>query len=395
MCDSYEYDFRSQLDQILAKSPKQFSNIINHSSELAKLKNWIIQSTPKLDSSRSLTERIYWIINGIQDFPRCQNKKCNQHLTDLKSFRGLNLGYKKFCCKKCSNSDPLVRSKNKASRYEKNGGKYFSEASIEKARQAFIQHYGVDNNMKSKEGIREYQDALERKYGVGIRNQWQRSEIIFKAKQTRLDRYGSETWNNPEKTKATKKKNHGSENYYNLDKAIQTFLRNYGVEFPMQNPEIARKSQQNRKARSMYELDGFKFDSYPEMCFYIYYRDHGIPIDCHPKDKTIQYFDKNGYVHTYYPDFYLPHLGYLVEIKGNNHFRDKDPTKEMISLKGPEYDHVEQSKQACMKEYGVMLVTSDDYSFYVRYAQRTYGHQCLSTFRVNRRKMWKAGETIS
>ena len=109
-------------------SPKQFSNRINHDPGLEELKLWIIKSTQKLDNNHSLTERIYWILNGI--FPRCQNPNCGKPLANPKAFRGEKRGgYSRFCCKKCSNSDPTARAKGKATRYEKNGGKYFSEES--------------------------------------------------------------------------------------------------------------------------------------------------------------------------------------------------------------------------------------------------------------------------
>ena len=66
----------------------------------------------------------------------------------------------------------------------------------------------------------------------------------------------------------------------------------------------------------------------------------------------------------------------------------------MISLKGSEYDHVEQAKQRCMKEHGVILITSDDYAFYVKYAEKTYSQPVLMSFRTNNKKMWKTGESI-
>lgn len=389
-------ELRRLLDQVVHLSPKQFSNRINHDPGLEELKLWIIKSTPKLDNNHSLAERIYWILNGIKDFPRCQNSNCGKPLANPKAFRGQKRGgYSRFCCKKCSNSDPTARAKGKATRYEKNGGKYFSEESNQQRRQSFIDHYGVDNNMKSPEGLKEYQDALERRYGKGIKNQWQRLEVIAGARQFKLGKHGSETWNNPKAAKATKKLKYGDENFTNRPKARETLLRTRGVEHQMKDPEIAAKSfNKSRLGNSVYQLDGLRFDSYPEMCFYIYYRDHGIPLDCHPEDKCLRYQDNKGTWHTYHPDFYLPYLGYLVELKGNNHFKDKDPTKEMISLKGPEYDHVEQAKQRCMKEHGVILITSDDYAFYVKYAEKTYSRPVLMSFRTNKKKMWKTGESI-
>lgn len=35
-----------------------------------------------------------------------------------------------------------------------------------------MENYGVDNNMKSSKGKKEYRDAIEMKYGKGITNAW-------------------------------------------------------------------------------------------------------------------------------------------------------------------------------------------------------------------------------
>ncbi len=47
---------------------------------------------------------------------------------------------------------------------------------MQKAKASFMKNYGVDNNMKIERGKREYQDAIEKKYGKGIINVWQVEE---------------------------------------------------------------------------------------------------------------------------------------------------------------------------------------------------------------------------
>lgn len=205
-------------------------------------------------------------------------------------------------------------------------------------------------------------------------------------RKRRREEHGSETWNNPEKMLKTKLERHGTLDF--SAKARDTWKKNFGVDHPMKVKEIAEKSFENRARRnSLYKIDGLRFDSLPEMCFYIYYRDHGIPLDCHPKFKILRYFDKFGKQHSYHPDFYLPHLGYVIELKGDNHFKDKDPTKTMISFKGRAFDYIEEAKMKCMKDNGVIIVSSAGYQFYLDYAKKTYGLAKLKNFRSLKKKL--------
>lgn len=51
---------------------------------------------------------------------------------------------------------------------------------------------------------------------------------IEKIKQTKLENYGNENYNNREKMKQTKQKHYGDENYVNIEKANATKLQKYG-----------------------------------------------------------------------------------------------------------------------------------------------------------------------
>lgn len=66
-----------------------------------------------------------------------------------------------------------------------------------------MENYGVDNNMKSNKGKKEYRDAIEMKYGKGITNAWQTEEAKKQIKKTKLNRHGDENWNNPLKSAKT------------------------------------------------------------------------------------------------------------------------------------------------------------------------------------------------
>ena len=72
--------------------------------------------------------------------------------------------------------------------------------------------------MKSEEGLKEYQDAMEKKYGKGIITNFQLESFKEKSKQTKLEKYGDENFSNPEKCKKTKLERYGDSNYNNNKK---------------------------------------------------------------------------------------------------------------------------------------------------------------------------------
>ena len=95
--------------------------------------------------------------------------------------------------------------KAKQTRLTKNNGQFESEETKAKRRATFAKNYGADHNMKSEKGLKEYEDAIEKKYGKGIRNISQAEPI----KQKKID----------------------------------TCRKNFGVDFPLQSPVVKKKSQ--------------------------------------------------------------------------------------------------------------------------------------------------------
>lgn len=74
-------------------------------------------------------------------------------------------------------------------------------------------------------------------------------EFMQKSKQTKLDRYGSETWNNHEKSKQTKLDRYGSETWNNSNKTKQTNLEKYGTTCPIHNEQICKQIQKSNKQK--------------------------------------------------------------------------------------------------------------------------------------------------
>lgn len=189
----------------------------------------------------SMKEMIYLILNGMENFPKCAI--CERLLDDPNKFISIVKGFLLCCSKDCSNirrlnsfkmtsmktygtNHPLkstrgyqhycdtlekhhgVRNtfqmekskkqikitkkinhgyenytnveKSRQTRYQRFGGRWESVDSKKKRKASFKKHYGVDNNMKCKAGLQEYFAGFEKKYGKGIKNPSQVTEIKCK-----------------------------------------------------------------------------------------------------------------------------------------------------------------------------------------------------------------------
>jgi len=74
-----------------------------------------------------------------------------------------------------------------------------------------------------------------------------KKEMVRKVKQTKLDRYGSENFSNPDKVKETKKYRYGSSTYNNRDKANDTMYDKYGMHYSKTNENRERVSRQSKE----------------------------------------------------------------------------------------------------------------------------------------------------
>lgn len=383
----------SKLKALYENHAMQMTNILNASfrkckcgqhektkQENRRLYTWIYEVTSNMDQYGCKTaQRIHWILNQLDDFPKCQI--CNSPIIDPKQFKTIQTGYRPFCCNACAKKSASIKSKH--TRFSKNDGKYFSDESLKKQKQTFIDHYGVDHNMKCKEGLKAYADGVEKKYGEGIRNVFQAKAVIDKLEQTKFERYGDKKWNNAEQARLTYKNRPQEEK----DKQQQSFrkasLEHYGVEHPMKDHSICVKAQKNRRNRC-YCIDGYYFDSMAEFCFYVCCRDFGIEIQCHPILKTIMYYDKLGKMHQYFPDFFIPSINRLVEIKGSQFFKDRNESSSLIDLYGKSDIGASRSeaKYECMRANNVLIISTSRYSLYERRVKRKYGNRWIKSHKI-------------
>lgn len=97
-----------------------------------------------------------------------------------------------------------------------------------------------------------------------------------------------------------------------------------------------------------YIADGYYFDSFPELCFYLYHKQHNHNII--RSDKQLEYYYNNE-KHYYLPDFELN--GQLYEIKGDHLFE---------KLLQP--NTLDNAKYQCMLQNNVIILQSQEYSKY-------------------------------
>lgn len=105
---------------------------------------------------------------------------------------------------------------------------------IKKAKQATKEKYGVESAFLLKSVQEKAADSMRKTL---MKKGDERSKKI---KKTKLERYGSESYNNVEGSMITKKKKYGDKNYNNRDKAKNTTIERYGVDHAMKSDEVRK-----------------------------------------------------------------------------------------------------------------------------------------------------------
>lgn len=163
-------------------------------------------------------------------------------------FLGLSYGFQKHCSSKCAGKDENTILKRENNNLIKFGTKYNfqSEQFKECAKQTKLEKYG-DENYNNRELAKQ---TCITKYGVT--NPAKSNEIQEKIKETSLQKYGT---NRPQQSQKVKLKyketcliKYGTESYWQTqefkNKYRQTSLIKYGTENPSQSIEIKNKVQQ-------------------------------------------------------------------------------------------------------------------------------------------------------
>ena len=203
-----------------------------------------------------MPEKIYWFMNDLHEFPKCQ--VCGKL---IHAFRNSAFGYAKYC-NGCCYDDPqhsikISQSWNKHKDEDPEFLRHKLQKTIdtniknghsptwnnkEKARDTYEMHIAEDPDWDKKR-IQKGKDTKKERYGNENYNN------PIKNKQTCIEKYGVDSYSKThefiEKTKATNQKNFGADFVMQSEKGMklyrQSMLETYGVEWPSQTDEYKAK----------------------------------------------------------------------------------------------------------------------------------------------------------
>lgn len=303
-----------------------------------------------------------------------------KYVVEKRSFNGI---MKCSVCKRNETRDNFsdeykerIIQKSKNTRFERYGNPNYVNA--EQRKKTNLERYGVENYFELKDKIKE---CNLKKYGVPyyvnpekIKKTmyeryggytWENKELRQKCDATLRERYGCRLEKIIEKGKQTKLNRYNDENYNNSQKMKQTCFQLFGVDSYSKTKEFREKTAKK------YLYDGIYFDSSWELYLWIYANDNGYEIVKEPISFPYEY---NGVTHYYFPDFLYD--GELIEIKGGHFIKDGN----LINPYNRKMDGLYKSKQNCMKTNNVKLIT--DISFAKDYVDEKYTQDFVKLFRI-------------
>lgn len=148
------------------------------------------------------SEALYCLRNNIKEIPLCENKECKKEL----SFKNCNLGYGKFCCRKCGSSAKIQLEKRKETNHKKYGGNspFSSKEVQEKIKQTNLEKYGCVNPMSNIQNREKARMTMLKKYG--FKNPFFDKDIQEKIKNNRSIKQEEERLNKMRYTWSSKSK---------------------------------------------------------------------------------------------------------------------------------------------------------------------------------------------
>lgn len=194
------------------------------------LLEWINYITPQLyDDKYTIQTKVYWILNDIDEFPKCKNPKCNV-IFSHRNVQSVSKGYHRFCSHRCAVNSELTKQKAKQTclnRYGVNAPAQSKEI-MSKIKKTCLEKYGCECSLQSTIGKELSKKTCIKKYGVS--HPMQSTIIAEKCEQTKLAKYGNiQPW-------------HSTSSYKKREK---TWQKKYGVCHPMKVDAIKKKQQQN------------------------------------------------------------------------------------------------------------------------------------------------------
>jgi hypothetical protein len=290
------------------------------------------------------------------------NVKCdicgNNKKISMFSYRRNVEKYKYYTCSTKCAKDKTIKTNNekygvdyytktddfihkiKKTKKEKYGDENY--VNINKQKETNIKRFGVESYMSTKEfEIKKNEKML---LNHGVNHPLQSDTIKTKWINTNLKKYNvkypllsNEIKN---KIKITKKEKYNDSNYNNRTKYKNTILEIYGVDNPMKNGDVKNKMFLSIKNKYGVEhhmhleeivnkvfKSGFKIHKYKDTNLYYQgtyekdFLDKYYDVVNIERGKPIEYIF-NDIIHIYYPDFYIPELNLIIEIKSSKWYEE-------------------------------------------------------------------------
>ena len=252
----------------------------------------------------NLTERIYWIMNEIEDYPYCI--ECGTQFKPR--FYGLKSSYqncKHLCSRKCISSNKEILALKRQTCLERYGVENYRN--IEKVYETSMLNYGVEHFSKSKIVKQHTEESNLAK--IGHRNYFQAESSKQKSKQTCIEKYGKEFYTQTEECK---------------QKMKATCIERYGVPFAMQDPTFLEKAFKSGAKRKVFELPNGAihfYQGYEDVALKLLLNEYAIEqITMDIKKVPVIKYDRNRH---YYPDFFIASKNLIIEVKSNHTYQSQ------------------------------------------------------------------------
>jgi len=133
------------LRKLVTENPRSFQRILQ-GCNYKEVADWIYNAVPKLkDKIYNVSTRLYWILNGLEDFPTCACEGCNNKIGIGKNIE-INRGYAKNCSAKCAANNPETQ---------------------EHLKETFRKNFGVDNPSRSRKVLDKINESMLRNGSYG------------------------------------------------------------------------------------------------------------------------------------------------------------------------------------------------------------------------------------
>jgi hypothetical protein len=319
----------------------------------------------------SLMEKIYKVVNDIDETPKCIF--CNSNNVRFKD--NYKKGYSRYCSLKCRSNHPDTISGKKNTMIEKYGVKHnFENGKLrDKIYDTCKLKYGTKTPIQNKEIRKKYEETMVGKYGVpcnfslaetqekvnetnikkyGVKRPIQNEDIKEKIKKTNLEKYGSEWVINSEHYLSLINERFSTQ-YKKIDNIFQSeiikesikknMIEKYGVENIMQNEKYYYQINIKSYSIKKYKDTDLYYQGTYELYFLENIEKKGL-LSLVSNGLRFEYLLEDN-SHYYFSDFYIKKLNKIIEIKS--------PWTYDRNGKDQKLKEINEMKKNCVTEFGL------------------------------------------